>query len=44
VVVASNTPFLDEEKLEILENVLRRPFVKKMRLTLKNRYLYFPDP
>jgi hypothetical protein len=25
----SNTPFLDEEKLDILEDVFRRPFVKK---------------
>jgi hypothetical protein len=40
MVVDSNTPFLDEEKLEILEDVFLRPFVKKKEETLKNKYTF----
>jgi hypothetical protein len=36
MVVVSNASFLDEEKLDILEDVFRRPLVKKKRKTLKN--------
>ncbi len=37
MVVVSNNPFLDEEKLDILGIGLRRPFVKYQRETLKNK-------
>ena len=43
MVVLSNTQFLDEKKLEILEDVFRRPFVKKNEIDIEKQ-IYFPDP
>jgi hypothetical protein len=37
------TLFLDEEKLKILEDVFRRPFVKKNEIDIEKQ-IYFPDP